>query len=314
MRAQRQQAAAMEEAAVQAHWQVSEAARQLQEARLTADADAVAQAVERHAEAVQDAESADRRRASAWAQVNGGIGAFLGVAGQTVVEGLDRTLPIALLPVRLETRFHDTAAGVELRVRIYPDDIHIDDHEPALTEDEVTLGQTYWTAIRRDGIPEPDAWTTLTAVVGPHRALWIRQSLEPTAALAFPDVPLRARGTARASVARGLPDTFIVRVRVGGQVLIAHGAPVADAPQVGVDMSAATSDANLDGDVLVLAEGMRWMAEYDRAEAAGMAVTVTLPPGTNRVDDVTVIGVCVSMAPDASDELLTDADRPPSRD
>lgn len=306
MRAQRQAASATEAAAVQAHWQLADAARQLREARLTADADVVAQAVERHAEAVRQSESADQRRAAAWAEVNDGIGAFIGAADQPVVAGLDRTLPIALLPVRLETRFHDTAAGVELRVRIYPDDVHIDDHEPALTEDEVALGQAYWTAIRRDAVPEPEAWTTLAAVVGPYRALWVRQSTEPTADFVFPEVPLRAAGTARASVARALPDAFIVRVRVGGRVLVAHGAPVADAPQVGVDMSAATSDANLDGEVIVLAEGMRWMAEYDRAEASGMAVAVTLPAGTRRVDDVTVVGVCVSMDPGASGELLTE--------
>jgi len=39
--------------------------------------------------------------------------------------------PLVLLPVRLETRFFAQPDGSsELRVRIYPDKIHLDSHEP----------------------------------------------------------------------------------------------------------------------------------------------------------------------------------------
>jgi len=44
--------------------------------------------------------------------------------------------PLILLPVRLETRFVARAADaaeVDLPIRVYPDDIHIDAHEQALT-------------------------------------------------------------------------------------------------------------------------------------------------------------------------------------
>ena len=49
-------------------------------------------------------------------------------------------LPVALLPVRLETRFATGAAGPELLVRIYPDEIHADRHEPELTAEEDAAG------------------------------------------------------------------------------------------------------------------------------------------------------------------------------
>ena len=51
-------------------------------------------------------------------------------------------LPLVLLPVRLETRFFTLASGTtELRVRVFPDKIHLDSHEPDLTADEQTWGQ-----------------------------------------------------------------------------------------------------------------------------------------------------------------------------
>ena len=48
------------------------------------------------------------------------------------VAGLAGDVPVALLPVRLEARF----VGDELRVRIFPDQIHLDSHEPELTSSE----------------------------------------------------------------------------------------------------------------------------------------------------------------------------------
>ena len=38
--------------------------------------------------------------------------------------------PLVLFPVRLETRFSPLAdGGADLRIRIYPDTIHVDTHE-----------------------------------------------------------------------------------------------------------------------------------------------------------------------------------------
>jgi GMP synthase (glutamine-hydrolysing) len=34
--------------------------------------------------------------------------------------------------------------GTELRVRVYPDSVQIDSHDPALTADELTCGQHFW--------------------------------------------------------------------------------------------------------------------------------------------------------------------------
>jgi hypothetical protein len=49
-------------------------------------------------------------------------------------------VPVALLPIGLETRF----VGDQLLVRIIPDEIHVEDHEPALTDGEVEAGRGFW--------------------------------------------------------------------------------------------------------------------------------------------------------------------------
>ena len=57
------------------------------------------------------------------------------------------THPLALLPVRLETRFAARPDGTsELRVRIYPDQIHIDAHDPRLSAEEID-----WPLLARAG-------------------------------------------------------------------------------------------------------------------------------------------------------------------
>src|SRR5690349_1953697 len=91
------------------------------------------------------------------------------------VAALAGNLPIALLPVRIEARFFADAS--ELRVRVFPDQIHIDTHEEGLTAAERAAGEAYWRArIAGDG----GAWDALVAVAGAPRAAWVAQALTPS--------------------------------------------------------------------------------------------------------------------------------------
>src|SRR5512140_2123699 len=62
------------------------------------------------------------------------------------VQALDARFPIALLPVRLETRYVPIGQPTTLRIRVYPDDLQTIEHMPALTPDEQRAGIDYWEA------------------------------------------------------------------------------------------------------------------------------------------------------------------------
>ncbi len=306
-------------------WALDQADGQLADARRLGDDVLVAQAereraaAEReHAAAVERLPGLRGRLVDGLADVVDRLHDEIGIGGDHEVEltGVDRAVPIALFPVRLETRFAGPDEAPVLRVRIFPDDLHIDDHEPDLSQEEVTCGQEYWTAVRAGGA-EGEAWSTLSARLGPYRALWVREQLQPVndaGAPTFPDVTLRAAGTSRPPVARALPDLFMVRVRAGGWSTTVPGKAVADTLQVGLDLAGLTpppaqpggDPTELGDDVVVLGEDARWLSDFAAAVEAGMAVEVPLPARTTEVTDVVVAGVCLSLTPDDAGALVHD--------
>ena len=116
---------------------------------------------------------------------------------------VDGSRPVLLFPVRLETRFFPVEGGSELRIRIYPDDIAIQTHEPSITEDEYEAGCHYirriWWAGKAPYNPADDsledeekkkkqeerqerwdsAWLELAGEYGPERAAWIVRKFRP---------------------------------------------------------------------------------------------------------------------------------------
>ena len=213
---------------------------------------------------------------------------------------LDARYPVAFLPVRVETRFNrlplnntPVAAGSpggDLMVRIYPDSIMADSHEPLLTSIEVNAGQAYWQQTFTDG-HEQDAWTALLNVATPERAAWIVVSTTPTnvdghtaqTMPMFPAVDTRPVNWHRVPEARGLPDRWIVSLFRGDtrsyQVVsepVREGLALTlrlsgDSEHGGVDQT-----VDLSGDGLSVEPELRWAYDFDEALAAGMAVKIPL--------------------------------------
>ena len=187
---------------------------------------------------------------------------------------LDPTLPIVLLPVRLETRYFQVDADhVELRVRIFPSSAHVATDRPGVDPLERDESQAYW----RTRLADDDGAATTRAasarlgqLFGEPRAQWLRRRFTPASAPApdgsavFPDVPLNDPSATAllVSEATALPTRFVVSglegaamsFRVTGAVVRAavvvgpHGAP----------------------------DAIRWQTDFAAAEAIGLAVRVPL--------------------------------------
>lgn len=190
---------------------------------------------------------------------------------------LSNAHPLLLLPVRLETRFHENL----LKVRIYPDQIHLDEHERDLTEAEIDLGQSYWQQ-RLDtqpGSPERqclDQWLAdqLTA----RRAAWVARVMRPVirgdGSHTSPKLAPRAR--AAAGIARCLPSRFRVLGHVRGVQRFAHStSAVSGDLALSPQLADATPYSAAEGSLPVDAR-YAWMTDYDLAVASGMALTITL--------------------------------------
>ena len=72
-------------------------------------------------------------------------------ANEDPLEALGWEDPVAMLPIRLETRFASDAST--LKVRVYPSTVHVDSHEKPLTEEELEWGKAFWAQLWLAGLP-----------------------------------------------------------------------------------------------------------------------------------------------------------------
>jgi hypothetical protein len=248
------------------------------------------------------------------------------VTPESMFSKLAAATPVLLMPVRLETRYFNSNS--ELRVRIYPDQVHIDSHDPALTNDEVEGGTWYWRT--RWSTPAPDAgraaFRELAKRFRPRRAAWIVRAMQPTNLTAigsttapqFPSPTLRPNSFSKSPQAALLPDRWVVvgYTRINGVLTEAFRkwtTGIADRLNVGPDPQSDTTPAvGPDGVATELPtdEGMKWLIDYDAAVAQGMAVTVRaadLRAGftlAQTIDRLVVLGVDWSLNPAQGAEAL----------
>lgn len=236
---------------------------------------------------------------------------------------LDPHVPLLLTPVRLETRLlPDGGRPDTLLVRIFPDDVHIESHDPELTDGEVQQGRRYWTAVWRAGRTEDaaqdrtriqlGAWDQLSGTLGPARARWVARVLAPRVD-DRPDQPLphdapdptpalnshelRGRSWTRPATASTLPDAFVALAFQGDRLVgKATGRAVPDVVQIGPDPDAVPAPGPMPID-----PSLRWLVDFEAAEQNGMAVTVPLSgPGFDplrrpMLTRILVVGVSASL-------------------
>ena len=239
--------------------------------------------------------------------------------------------PLLLLPVRLETRFFAQSDGSsELRIRVYPDKIHLDSHETTLLAGERDWARHYWTLLWRSGgdaRADAEAWRQLAERYGDARAGWLRRmqtpdnlgerpssAIEGDAPLlpppSFPAVQIADApdGDAwrRAPLARLLPDRWLAVASTGTRVLaMATGNPIVQPLAVGPTPGSAL-DPDLPGDQLAIDEPMRWMVDFDAAEAKGMALRLRIAAADigAGIDRLVVLGTAAALDPQAAAQQL----------
>lgn len=260
------------------------------------------------------------RQREADAQTSGWNEAYrLGERSRDIFDGLERfgdpckmpsQTPLLLLPVRVETRFAD---GPRLRVRIYPDAIHLDGLDRRLLAGEREAAEAFWrSAWDASEADYLTAWELLVRIVGPKRAGWTARAMHPTnldrrggggrngrdAAPSFPD---RAEGAGEGPVARLLPDRFVVVAVQNGVESRASGRSIAPTIRVGLFNNPAEELLQANG--VPVTAATKWIADYDAALDAGLAVTLDLA-GPGPVDMLFVYGVRRSLDASGTAEEL----------
>jgi hypothetical protein len=210
---------------------------------------------------------------------------------------LDARFPVALLPIRLETRF----AGTQLKVRVYPDEIFGDTHETGLTAEERADGAAYVTAMQAGIGAEREAWRAMVSRWTAPRAAFI------ALAVLRGSTETREESWSRAAQAM-LPDRWVVRAYQGATVFTKTSAPVKRPLALTFSPTVADADRVPLSDNISIDADLQWTVDYAAAEAAGMAVTIDLgvpdlvsmpvPPEGAGVDLLLVVGVSESLSAD----------------
>jgi hypothetical protein len=189
------------------------------------------------------------------------------------------SVPLLLLPVRLETRFQ----GTELWLRIYPDDVHVNSFEPELTPDESSARADFLAQAQSGSEAAQAAFTVLAQQCGAERAAWIVS--------ANAQAGTKTSQWTQAPYTNVLPERWIVMGYQGnaaGQVL-AITSPTADALAVGPDPNGPGPSAD---------DGMKWLSDFDRAIAVGMGCKIPLTGAQTRgFNRIVVLGLRSSLPP-----------------
>jgi hypothetical protein len=219
----------------------------------------------------------------------------------------DTNWPIALLPVRLETRLMGVAGATELWIRVYPVAVHTDAHEPELTADERSWGDTFWR--ERASTTEPvwrASWARLVGRFGAARAAWIARLRNPANTVDADRKDLaRDASWTRGAHTTVLPHRWVAlgysiaaatttTPRTVQRIFEAWGAPIPDQVRVGPSPRVAPSAP---AGELALEPELRWMVDFETARTQGMALKVPLAaPYSAGFDRLIVIGVKQSIA------------------
>lgn len=247
------------------------------------------------------------------------------------LERLETSEPIVLFPVRLETRFDKGTSDEDLlKVRVYPDEIFLNMHERALTREERTAAEAYYTELNENTDPdiEKKLWRDIVALFGVERSAYILREMLPVFGelgssssywassstcggtifggngeeLHFPETQMRAATWTRPGEGT-LPDRWIVATYRGSERKLHYGKRIPEPLALTQDPKLPDADSmtslipTTDGDYKI-DDNIRWTVDFERAVQVGMGVSIELVDGeeVTGFDRIVVLGVKSSMS------------------
>ena len=287
--------------------------------------------------AVAAAATARANDKTARANVLGAITAWVnGVSVNDDLARLSTATPLVLFPTRIETRFDLNPTAPVMRLRIYPDEIFANLHETAITRDEYAAAVQYYTEHDEGGVSEPEAWRQIIQQMSPERAAYVLRLMTPTftggssgtsggtshgtsgtsggGGLQFPsNIVFKPSDFTRPGEGI-LPDRWIVtliRQGTNPQTIIGPAIP----EPLTLTPDPATKNPNELATVpgsnppIQVDDELAWTVDFARAQAAGMAFTVSLTAaeatvGTGGFDRILVFGVKSSLDQNETPAML----------
>ncbi|MCU0433587.1 MAG: hypothetical protein MUC87_09060 [Bacteroidia bacterium] len=249
---------------------------------------------------------------------------FLGKTPMQLIEEWDDSLPVLLLPLRVEIRFRSR----ELWVRVFPDEIAVNTHEKNLTDTESEHGRAYWKALfeATTETARKEAWRIMADRFGTNRSAWVAQQTKPqnwnsqpapasSNELIFAEQKLiKPDSWTQAPHTRVMPDRLVLMVfRNGVQVHSKTGNQISDhvvlgpAPLSTNENPAVTRDAE---NRLDFGNDLKWLHDFDTAvqQGLGFKLPISDEDAERGFDQLLVLGVKHSMdendTPGLIEELL----------
>jgi hypothetical protein len=211
--------------------------------------------------------------------------------------GLKAGKPVLCLPLRIETRFANPEKP-RLLLRIYPERIFVDAHDPRLSKRETEIAQSMAKVVFKKEVSDAEKiniWQECIDTVGPHRARYLAQRISDKSLVAE-----RTDEDSRPSYLRLLPKQWIVRGFVAGVKVFEAEQEIDQDALIAASPEADFFNAQgVDKD-----SPIGWMTSFAAAKKIGMAIEKPLPPAArNGFDQLIVVGE--PTAGDAADALGT---------
>lgn len=233
---------------------------------------------------------------------------------------LETTAPLVLFPIRIETRFESAS----LKLRVYPDEIFMNSHETALTQEEYADGQKFYNDLNTIATPAVNDttkranWTAMVRRFGAERSAFVLRTMLPAVTppidrdepppdgipvgqnlpLSFPsDIQFRA-GTWTRPAEAILPDRWVVVTRRGNVRKTSLSKPIPEPLSMTPDPGASTTQQSTLPNGYVVDDKLRWTVDFVRAVQVGMALEIplTATEAQQGFDSVVVFGIKSSMS------------------